>query len=163
MMLNTIANAEEWFVTESKFEDKLAALETELSVTIVRPKRFLFLEEPSKQYPTIELLAAESEPEYAGLDSAASYGYDYDEMVFEAYHSSNNREEVRDTLLYYDLAVQRIIKDDFTFGNRFNRVRRGVAAFSDMYQLKEGGQEPYLQILRRTLVFRSTFEERSDA
>lgn len=161
MMLDALNGVYDWLVTQNKFELMLIALEAELSVTIVRPTRIVVGEDVSKQYPLMELLGAESNPEYVGEGGYAAQGYETDDVDVMAYHSDNDPAKVRSTLLYWDLALFRIIKADNTFGNKFNRVRRGPAPFSDMYKRKSGGPEPYLQIMRRRLRVRTTFEERS--
>lgn len=158
-MIDILAQLKAYLVTAGKFEAALVAIETARSVTIARPTEYVFVESVSRQYPVIEFLPVQTVPDYLGEDSSANRGFDYHYVDMVAYHSSNNRETVQSTLLYYALAIANVIEADYTFGSRFNRVRRATTDYGDMHQYVEG--QTFLQIMRRRLEIRQTFEEGS--
>lgn len=159
-MIDILAQLKAYLVTAGQFETAIAAIETARSVTIARPTEYAFVESKSHQYPVIEFLAVQTVPDYLGEDGAACRGFDYHYVDMIAYHSSNDRETVRSTLLYYALAIADVIATDFTFGDRFNRVRRATTDYSDMFVSEE--TKSYLQIMRRRLEIRQSFEEGSN-
>jgi len=158
-MTDVLAGIKAYLVTGGVFETEITAIETAKSITITSPQEIVFIESVSRQYPTIEFTPANGRASYADDQGAGAHGMDLHYVDMTAYHSSNDRSTVRDTLLYYDLALAMAIEADLTFGSRFNRVRRGEVDYSDLMQYAEA--KTFLQIMRRRLEIRTTFEERS--
>lgn len=156
-MIDVLSGLYAHLVTDDALETQLAVIEGARSVTIMRAKEILTRESTSRQYPCFEILPAEGDPDYLGEDAQGARGFDYHDVDLLFYHSGNDVETIQSTLLYYDLAIAQVIKADFTFGSRFNRVRRGGAVYGDMFQRKN--EQTFLQILRRRIVVRQPFEE----
>lgn len=111
-------------------EATLAAVEIARSVTVPRWGTRLSVsgtgQEYSGQYPQIIVAPAGTEPSY--VDEGQSWAdehWNYHLVDILTTQMGSDWEQVERDLLRYDEAYQVLVSADYTFGDRFNRVRLG--------------------------------------
>lgn len=122
---------------DAQMETILLAMEAEYSVTIKRLKYMDTKEYAGRQFPYMVILPNDGHNDYLDEEAPEEFGWKYRDIKIIVVHNSSDIDDVQDTLLYYEDAVNRLIENDNTFGDLFNRVRLEDEDFSEMGQWKE--------------------------
>lgn len=131
----TLAGVKTYF--DATMETILTAMESEYSDTITRLKYMDTKNYAGRQFPFMEILPNEGNNDYLSDDAPEEMGWKYREVKCVVVHNSSNIDKVQDTLLYYEDAINKLVENDNTFGNLFNRVRVTEMDYSEMGQWVE--------------------------
>lgn len=118
----------------------LAAIESVRSCTVPRPKEIDYSIVLSRQYPFIEVLPGETEPDYGQGDNPFAVGFDRHSLYVNIHHAGGAHKDVELVLIRYFEAIKDLVIADDTLGGAFNEVQRGRIDYSSMIEAIEGKQ-----------------------
>jgi len=111
----------------TKIEAALLAIEAARTVTVPRWKvlaRTGASGTKTRQYPSLVVAPSDTTPVYGDDESPyAEEHWNYHGVDIFVTEAGNDWPTVEETLLYYEEAIERIVNDDYTFGDLFDRVR----------------------------------------
>lgn len=122
---------------DSNLTSMLTTIETERSVTIPRLVKTDTAFIVTKQLPVMEILPADSEPEYGDADAPLLEHWNYHTIDIMVTAAGVSHKEVEYTLLRYAEALWRLVNDDETLNEKFNRVYLGTADYTLMIETQE--------------------------
>lgn len=118
----------------------LSAIESARNCTIPRPKEIDYAIVLSRQYPFIEVLPGETEPDYGEGDNPFAVGFDRHTLYLNIHYAGGAHKEVELVLIRYFEALKDLIIADDTFGGAFNEVQRGRIDYAPMIEATEEKQ-----------------------
>ena len=121
-----------------EFKTTLATIRSERRLTKDELKDVALIERTviraPKAYPRIEVLPDGTDHDYGFEDVPLDEPWLFHDVIVWFTHRSGDQDEVRDTLMRYDEALNRITEEDDTYGNAFTDVVIGRADYSVMIE-----------------------------
>lgn len=151
-MRQTLLKVKEYF--DANLETFVRQAEDLEGITIERWRFMEIYENHSNQFPSIEILPAETRIDYGDENKPILEGVSHFNVDLDISAAGTTPEVINNTLLGYEKGVKLLLEDDETFGRRFIWVTVRSIPFSPM--IREGRTGRILKILTFGLRIRNT-------
>lgn len=137
----------------NNFESAILYMETAYGITIKRWKELTKYPTAGLQFPLIELTPLDTKPDYSLPERPFDEGWNYEYILFNVAMVGNDKIKVQDDLLWYQEALNWLVRNNSTFGDQFNRIRLGDAEYDRMREASqlEGNKRSLIKIMSQII------------